>query len=189
MRGSSLNFSMPANAVNVEKVRGISFFNGWHCICFAAPGWASVKSSRKAESLRSLSLTQMPKEGQELLLQKHIPQALSLLLSGEGKNVLLLHHQSRGLLRLLTDPVWKNGPVPLLLIFYWDSSETHFTRACSDRGRGNGFQMKEGRFRWTIRKKFIIWLRHWNQMSKEAVDDLSLKVFRAELDGPLSNLV
>lgn len=74
----------------------------------AAPVWASVKSSRKAESLCSLSLTQMLKEGQELLPQKCIPQKLLLLLSGEGKNILLLHDQSRALLKLLMIQFWKN---------------------------------------------------------------------------------
>lgn len=89
VRRSSLNFSMPADPVNVEKVCGSNFagfYYVWWSICFAAAGWASVKSSRKVKSLCSLSLIQMPKEGQELLLQKCIPQALSLLLPGEANH-------------------------------------------------------------------------------------------------------
>jgi len=40
-------------------------------------------------------------------------------------------------------------------------------------------------------KKFftIRVVRHWNRLSREAVDAPSLKVFKARLDGALSNLV
>jgi len=65
------------------------------------------------------------------------------------------------------------------------------TRACSDRTRGNGFKRKEGRFRSDIRKKFftVMVVRHCNRLPREAVDAPSLKVFKARLDGVLSNLV
>ncbi|KFR12666.1 hypothetical protein N306_02851, partial [Opisthocomus hoazin] len=55
----------------------------------------------------------------------------------------------------------------------------------------NGFKMKEGRFRLHIRKKFFTTrvVRHWNRLPREAVDAPSLRVFKARLDGALSNLV
>ncbi|KFM02106.1 hypothetical protein AS27_14356, partial [Aptenodytes forsteri] len=55
----------------------------------------------------------------------------------------------------------------------------------------NGFKLKEGRFRLDIRKKFFTMsvVRHWNRLAREAVDGLSLEVFKARLDGALSNLV
>ncbi|KFW66613.1 hypothetical protein AS28_00498, partial [Pygoscelis adeliae] len=55
----------------------------------------------------------------------------------------------------------------------------------------NGFKLKEGRFRLDIRKKFFTMrvVRHWNRLSREAVDAPSLEVFKARLDGALSNLV
>ncbi|KFM09002.1 hypothetical protein AS27_14805, partial [Aptenodytes forsteri] len=42
-----------------------------------------------------------------------------------------------------------------------------------------------------IRKKFSIMRveRHWNRLPREAVDAPSLEVFKARLDGALSNLV
>ncbi|GAB0176897.1 hypothetical protein GRJ2_000154900 [Grus japonensis] len=66
-----------------------------------------------------------------------------------------------------------------------------FTRACSDRTRGNGLKMKEGRFRLDIRKKFFIVrvVRHWNRLPREAVDAPSLEEFKARLDGALGNVV
>jgi len=62
---------------------------------------------------------------------------------------------------------------------------------CSDRTRGNGFKLKEGRFRLGIRKKFftVRAVRQRNRLPREAVAAPSLAVFKASLDGALSNLV
>ena len=66
-----------------------------------------------------------------------------------------------------------------------------FIRAGSDRMRGNGFKLEEGRFRLDIRKKFFIVriLRQWNTLLREAVDAPSLEAFKVGLDRDLSNLV
>ncbi|KFW08452.1 hypothetical protein N327_08149, partial [Fulmarus glacialis] len=74
---------------------------------------------------------------------------------------------------------------------YMKAGEGLFTRACSDRTRGNGFKLKESGFRFDIRKKFFIMrvVRHWNRLPREVVDAPSLEVFKARLDGALSNLV
>jgi len=73
---------------------------------------------------------------------------------------------------------------------YKKTEEEFLIRACRDRTRGNGFKLKEGRFRLVIRKKFftVRVVRHWNSLSSEAVDAPSLEAFKARLDGTLSNL-
>ncbi|KAK4818456.1 hypothetical protein QYF61_013662 [Mycteria americana] len=74
---------------------------------------------------------------------------------------------------------------------YKKAGEGLFTRAYSDKTKGNGFKLKEGRFRLAIRKKFFTMrvVRHWNRLSREVVDAPSLEVFKARFDGALSNLV
>jgi len=71
------------------------------------------------------------------------------------------------------------------------AGEGLLTRACSDGTRGNGFKLKEGRFRLDTRKKFftVMVVRHWHRLPTEVVDVRSLEVFKARLDGALSSLV
>jgi len=83
------------------------------------------------------------------------------------------------------------APFQCLKADYKKDGEGLLTRAWSDGTRGNGFKLKEGRFRLDTRRKFFpMWVvRHWNRLLREAVDDPSLAVFKARLDRALSNLV
>ena len=51
--------------------------------------------------------------------------------------------------------------------------------------------LKESRFRLDVRMKFFTMrvVRHWNRLPREAVDAPSMELFKARLDGVLSNLV
>ena len=66
-----------------------------------------------------------------------------------------------------------------------------FRRAGSNGTRGSGFKLEEGSFRLDIRKKFftVKVMRHWNKLPREVVDAATLQMFKARLDGALSNLV
>jgi len=74
---------------------------------------------------------------------------------------------------------------------YRKDGEGLFTRVGSDRTRGNGCKLKEGRFRVDIRKKFFTMrvVKHWHRLPRAAVDVPSVEVFKARLDGALSKLV
>jgi len=74
---------------------------------------------------------------------------------------------------------------------YRRDGENNFSRACCDRTRSNGFKLREGRFRLSIRKNFLTTrvVKHWNRFPREVVEVPSMEAFKVRLDGAQSNLV
>ena len=66
-----------------------------------------------------------------------------------------------------------------------------FERIDKSRTRGNGFTLKEERFRLDVRGEFFTArvVRCWNRLPREAVEALSLEVSKARLDGAPGSLV
>ena len=54
-----------------------------------------------------------------------------------------------------------------------------------------GFKLRQGRFRFDIRKKFFTqrMVTHYNRLPKEVVDAPSLEAFKARMDVALGSLV
>ena len=66
-----------------------------------------------------------------------------------------------------------------------------FTRACSEKTKGNGFKLRKGRFRLDTSKKFSTMrvVKYWKRFSREVVDASSIGVFKLRLAGALANLI
>jgi len=74
---------------------------------------------------------------------------------------------------------------------YKKAEDDLFSRACCDRTRGNGFELKEGRFTVGMRMKFFTLrvVKSWHMLPREVVDAPSLETFEVKLDRALSNLM
>lgn len=66
-----------------------------------------------------------------------------------------------------------------------------FSRVTSDRTRGNGLMLNQGRHKLDTRKRLLMekLVKHWNRLHREVVESLYLTAFKRRIDVALRDVV